>query len=135
MADDPLEMIFVKPEQVEGEKRAQLAKMIFPFAYIDAENGRIHFKATADELNAKQKVLVYLLCRLALSTRTDSKFPASVSPKEVEIDTGIPGGTIRPKLSQLVEEHKLIRRGDGYMVSTEHFDRIFKELESFMPEG
>lgn len=132
---DPLDQIFVKPEQVEGEQRTLLAKMIFPFAGINPEDGEVHFKATADDLNAKQKVLIYLLCRLALSTRPNTPFSAATSPKEVERATGFPGGTVRPKLSQLVEERIAIKNGEGYLIPASNLHRAHKELEAVLPES
>ena len=134
MSTDPLEQVFVKPEQVEGQHRALLAKLIFPFAGINAESGEVHFKPTADDLNSKQKILVYLLCRLALSTRPNTSFSAAVSPKEVEHGTNLPGGTVRPKLSQLVDERIVLKSGDGYMVPASSLNRALKELESAIPE-
>jgi hypothetical protein len=138
MSDDPLDQIFVKPEQVEGENRALLAKMIFPFAGVSAETGEVHFKATADDLNSKQKIIVYLLCRLALSTRPDTVFAvfaAAVSPKEVERGTDLPGGTVRPKLSQLVDERIVVKSGDGYTIPSSSLKRAYKELEAAIPES
>lgn len=133
--DDPLDQLFVRPEQVEGEQRATLYKLIFPFAVINPVNGEVHFKATADDLNAKQKVLIYLLCRLVLSTRPNTTFSAAVSPKEVEKATNFPGGTVRPKLSQLVEEHIAVKSGDGYLVPASNLHRAKKELEPTLPES
>ena len=132
MKNDPLDEIYVRPEQVEGENRALLAKMIVPFAYIVPDTGKIYFRAPADDLNSKQKILVYLLCRLALSTREGSEFPASVSPKEVEIELGIPGGTVRPKLAQLADEKIAIRKGEGYMISSDTLKRAYAELEQMI---
>ena len=109
MSQDPLDQLFVKPEEIQGELRALLAKMVAPFAAIDPENGVIHFKLAADDLNAKQKVLVYLLSRLALASRPNAVYPASVSPREVEIATGLPGGTVRPKLAQATTNISLLR--------------------------
>ena len=123
---DPLSQIVVRTEEVVGEQRALLAQFILPFAGVNLENGDVYFKSTADELlNAKQKILVYLLCRLAISTLTNAKFSPYVSPKEIESVTHQPGGTIRPKLSQLVTEDKVvIKSGEGYTVPTSYLNQI-----------
>jgi hypothetical protein len=135
MSTDPLDQIFVKTEQVEGEQRALLAKMIFPFASIDPDSGEIYFKTTADDLNAKQKVLVYLLCRLALSTRPKATLSATVSPKEVELATNLPGGTVRPKLTQLVNERIARKNGDGYFLPPVNLNSAYKELQSAIEQS
>ena len=116
--NDPLSQIFVRTEEVVGEQRALLAQLILPFAGVNPETGEVYFKPTsADLLNAKQKILVYLLCRLALSTLPNTSFSPYVSPKEIELATRQPGGTIRPKLSQLVSDDKVvIKSGEGYAV-------------------
>ena len=113
---DPLEQIFIKTEQVVGEQRALLAKLIFPFASVNPESGEVHLKPTADDLTAKQKIVVYLLCRLALSTRPNTEFSATASPIEIEKSTMIPGGTIRPKLMELVKSRVVFKSGDGYYI-------------------
>jgi hypothetical protein len=113
---DPLERLYVRPEQVEGEQRELLANLIFPYAGINPESGEVHFKPTSDDLIAKQKILVFLLCRLALSTRPNTTFTAAVSPIEIEKATMLPGGTLRPKLMELVKSRVVVKSGDGYYI-------------------
>jgi hypothetical protein len=120
---DPLDQIFIKPEQVEGEQRALLASLIFPFASVNPESGEVHFKPTADDLTAKQKIVVYLLCRLALSTRPNTMFTATASPIEIEKATMLPGGTIRPKLMELVKSRIIVKSGEGYYVHASNLHR------------
>ncbi len=123
---DPLEQIYVRTEQVEGEERAILAELILPFAGVNPETGDVYFKSIADELlNAKQKILVYLLCRLALASKPDTSFSKYVSPKEIEVAIRLPGGTVRPKLSQLVSEDKVVvKSGEGYVVPASYLNQI-----------
>lgn len=115
---DPLDEIFIQPQVVEGEQRALLAQLIFPYASINPDTGEVHLKEPADDLTAKQKILIYLLCRLALSTRPNATFTATASPKEIERALIMPGGTIRPKLVELVEDKVVVRSktGEGYSV-------------------
>ena len=124
--NDPLEQIYVRTEQVEGVQRALLAQLILPFAGVNPETGEVYFKAIADELlNTKQKILVYLLCRLALASKQDTSFSKYVSPKEVEVATHLPGGTVRPKLSQLVTEDRVVvKSGEGYVVPASYLNQI-----------
>ena len=132
MADeiDPLDQIIIKPEIVEGEQRALLAQLIFPYAGINPDTGDVHFKETADDLTSKQKILLYLLCRLALSARTNTTISAAVSPKEIEKSLIIPGGTIRPKLMELVGDKIVLKSktGEGYYVNSGSLHRAKKIL-------
>ena len=124
MSIDPLDQLFINPEQVEQEQREELAKLILPYAAINRETGNVYFKPTTDELNSKQKVILYLLCRLALSALPDTPFPRFVSPKEIERATELPGGTIRPKLTQLVDEKIVVKSGEGYRISPTSLHRV-----------
>ncbi len=132
MPNDPLEVLFVKPEQLEGEKRSLLAKTLQPFVQIDPENGKILLTLKGDKLTAKEKVLVYLLSRLALFTFTEEKYPLAASPKEIEIAINLPGGTIRPNLSQLVNERVVLKKGEGYVLPSQNLMRAHELLESKM---
>ena len=124
---DPLEQIYVRPEQVVGEQRALLAQFILPYAVVNPESGEVHFKPTADDLIAKQKILVFLLCKLALSTRPNTTFTATASPIEIEKATMLPGGTLRPKLMELVKSRHIVKSGDGYYVHVASLHRA-KEI-------
>lgn len=128
MQDDPLDQIFVKTEQVEGEQRALLAQLIFPYASINPDTGDVHLKATSDDLNAKQKILIYLLCRLALSTRSNTTFSTTVSPIEIEKATLLPGGTVRPGLMDLVKKKVVNKSGEGYSVPAAQLHRAINVL-------
>ena len=121
---DPLDQLFIDSEQVEQAQREELAKLILPYAAINRQTGEVYLKPTSDELTAKQKITLYLLCRLALSARPDTSLPKYVSPKEIERAISIPGGTIRPKLSQLVEEKIVSRSGEGYRISPTDLERV-----------
>jgi hypothetical protein len=130
MTEDPLAQIFSRTEQVEGEQRAVLAKLILPYASINPETGNVYFTPTTEELNAKQKIYIYLLCRLALSSLTNSPFSATVSPKEIEISTHIPGGTVRPALLHLLDEKDVLKSGEGYYVPSAILNRAKNVLPS-----
>lgn len=130
MFEDPLDQIFVKTEQIIGEQRALLAGLILPYASINPDTGDVHLKATADDLNAKQKILVYLLCRLALSTRPDTTFSPIVSPIEITKATMLPGGTVRPNLTELVKMKVVVKSGEGYVVPAAQLHRATNVLPS-----
>ena len=133
--EDPLEGIFIKKEEVEGENKVLLARMIRPFAAVDPESGDVIFSEAGDTLIAKHKILVFLLCRLALVTRGEPAFKPNVSPKEIEEGTKLPGGTVRPKLKELTDDRIAARSGGGYQVNGSGLKRAFRELERVLPEA
>ena len=126
--NDPLDAVFVSAEQVQGEQRALLARLLVPFAQIDPENGKVYFTKKVDELSAKRKIIVFLLARLALANRKDSIFPSAATLKEIEDGTGLPGGTVRPRLMELVRERLAMKSGSSYFVQTNGLNRIEEEL-------
>lgn len=122
---DPLQQIFVRPQQIKAEQKVLLAELILPFAGVNPETGEVYFKEAAENLlNAKQKILVFLLCRFALSTLENTSFSPYVSPKEIERETHIKGGTVRPMLSQLIEDKIVVKSGDGYIVPASYLVQI-----------
>lgn len=102
MIDDPLDPVFGKTEELEGENRVKLANLLIGFVKIDADKGTIQYNPAGEALSTLRKVLVFLLARLALSTRNPD-YQAAVTPKTIEAGTGLPGGTVRPKLTELVK--------------------------------
>ncbi len=128
MTEDPLEQLFIRTEQVEQEQRAELATMILPYAGFNPETGQVYFKPTFEELNAKRKIIIYLLCRLALSALPNPPVSKYAAPIEVTKETGLPGGTIRPKLIQLVDEKVVTKSGEGYSILPTHLHRAKQAL-------
>lgn len=131
MSDDPLDAIFDTPEKLEGELREKLANMLIPFAKIDNTNGTFHSQKDWTKLNAKQKILIFLLARLALAT-INPKFQNGVAPKDIERETGLPGGTIRPKIMELVEERLVHKTKESlYLVhlSSHSLNNVLELLE------
>lgn len=112
MATDPLDEIFDSPEALEGERRDRLAKMVVPFATVDPEHGIFHPKGRWHQLTAKKRVLVFFLARLALSAK-NPEFPNTLTSKEVEEGTELPGGTVRPKISELLKDRVVFQNNDG----------------------
>ena len=136
MTKDPFDEIFEAPEELEGLNRDRVAKMIKPFAMIDPENGTFYTKAAWIELTSKRKVLIFLLARLALSTRNPG-FSKVVTAKEVEDSTELPGGTVRPKLGELVKDRIAYREKDsGYDIrsTSMSINNAWALMEDVLPE-
>lgn len=127
-SEDPLDALVIKAEEVEGEYRRLLAMLLSPHVRFDSERGTIYFIKHPPMLSTKQHVLVYLLARLALSQK-NPQYDTVASSKDVEDGTGLPGGTVRPKLSELLKE-KVISKGEaGYFVEAENLHRARALLE------
>lgn len=109
---DPLDKIFSSVEELDNEKREILAEILSPLVRIDPEKGIIQTKNPWKSLNAKQKILSYLLAKLALSTKNQN-FKNISSPVEIENKTELPGGTVRPNLRSLVHDRITYQDEDG----------------------
>lgn len=133
MNENPLSKFFQKPEDLEKETLERLARLMEPFVkHIDSTNGAIRFNpAFNDKLNSKQKVLVFLLARLALATH-NPEFSAGLLPKEIEVEADLPGGTVRPKLTELMDDRIIARDSDGkYLVkSIERAEEVLEDVIS-----
>jgi len=130
MSTDPLDAVFATTEELEGEIRERLAKMIVPFVKIDPEKGVVSFNSAGQKLATKQKVLVFLLSRLALSNR-NPEFPSTSTPKQIEAETELPGGTVRPKLTELIRERIVFQDDQGrYLVRPSSIHKSWAVLES-----
>ncbi len=116
MNTDPLDKIFQKTEELDNQRKVILADLLNPFVRIDLENGAFLPTIIWSNLTTQKQVLVYMLAKLALSSR-NPKFQNQATPKEVTDNTEIPGGTVRPKLTELLKD-KLISKNEfgGYYV-------------------
>ena len=131
---DPLDELITKASEVEGEYRLLLANILKPHVRMDLDTGKIYFIQRPPKLNTKQHVLVYLLAKLALAQKNPD-FEPIVTPKEIEENTGIPGGTVRPKLGELLKE-RIISRGEaGYFVEVMSLYRAKSLLEDTLSES
>lgn len=135
MNTDPLDQVFGELEELEGPARAKLAKLIVPFAKVHSESGKVGFNQDAlVKLTPKNKILVFLLTRLALSTRNPAH-PARVSPKQIELELDMPGGTVRPKLGELVRERVVFKDEEGkYSVRPSNISRAEAILMDVLPK-
>jgi hypothetical protein len=135
MTQDLLDPLFVKDEDSIVDSRALLLKMISPFAVIRVESGQVEYKEAAEGLNAKHKILIYLLCRLAFALKSGSNSAEPATPKQIEADTDLPGGTVRPRLKLLLDDKIAVKSDDGYAVQTTGLKRALRDLEPVIPEA
>jgi hypothetical protein len=132
--EDPLDELVMKSEEVEGEYRKLLADLLRPHVRIDPDTGKVYFVPHPPKLNTKQHVLVYLLAKLALAQKNDNLEPVA-SAKDVEDATGLPGGTVRPKLTELFRERVISRSEAGYFVEAANLHKARSILEDTLSAG
>jgi len=113
---------------VEGERRALLVGLVLPFAQIDPTEGVVYFTKKAKDLTAKRKIMVYLLARLALASRRASTHSASATLHEIGQATALPGGTVRPRVMDLIRDRLVVKTKSGYAVPSNMLDRVAEEL-------
>lgn len=120
---DPLDILITKTEEVKGENRKKLAELLFPYVSIDPELGKTFFKEDIKHpLTGKQRVLIYILSRLAISQKND-QFSTESTSKEIQEGTNLPGGTVRPYLATLLKEKYIERNPNGYYAIVHHLKK------------
>ena len=112
--------------------RDLLNSMVGPNAkiYVDTNPPQIAFTPVGHELTVRQKLLVYLLAKKILVDIEKIEMEG-MSPSQIEDETGISGGTIRPILGKLAKA-RLIQKDDekgGYYVPNYSLERVHEELE------
>lgn len=134
MTGDPLDELGGDLEELDRERRQQLVDLVAPFARINFQAGKIGFFA-GGKLPPRQRIVVYLLARLALATKNPAH-SQSVSPKEAEDELQIPGGTIRPKLAELVKAKVVFKGPDGgYSIRPSNISRAKDILSDVLPNN
>jgi hypothetical protein len=103
---DALDDLFVERQRVDPNV---LAAGIAPYARLNGVSREILPTEEWETLSVRKKILVWLLCKKAMRIKqiiTDDE--EWMSPSELEKETGIAGGSLRPALSKLSSE-KLIK--------------------------
>lgn len=103
MAKDPLEELLLDADEVD---RTRLAEALRDVLGIDTKTGKIVQKPGYNRLKTRHKVLAFLLGIRVASLLGKAK-EESVQAKEIQDETGLPKGTVNPKLMEL-KEAKLI---------------------------
>jgi hypothetical protein len=122
---DPLQELLLDADEVD---RAQLAQALKGILGVDKKTGRVVLKPGFNELDTKHRVLAFLLgakvAHLLGVAETET-----VLPKDLEKQTGMPHGTVAPKLSQLLDD-KLIAKTPqgGYHVAAHQVGRAADDL-------
>lgn len=106
--NDPLDILFVSERPtLSQQERESLAQGIAPYVKIFVDNDQVHVELTVagQHLSTRQKVLVVMLARKAVVLRKqDLLDKESISPKQLEVVTGVQGNSIRPQLLSLKKD-------------------------------
>lgn len=111
MGSDPLERLMVDEQAIARE---DLAVVLAPYVGI-TKSGEIILTEDASRLNAATRLLAVLLAVWAahlLGVRPR----AGATPTELVELSGLPSGTVRPKLSELRKRRLVTKQGADYLV-------------------
>jgi hypothetical protein len=127
MSDDPLSNLLLDADEID---RASLARALHAYVGIDNNSGKIIQKASFSKLNARQKVLAYLLGKKVAKLLGKIEIELT-SPKDITGETGIPKGTVNPKLRELVDNRFVSQTKEGeYYIESHQILACVSELEN-----
>ncbi len=96
--DDPLKKFLIDSSSIEKEK---LALLLEPYFHgVDGKTNKLYFKPIFNSLDVKSKVICYLL-GARVANLNSVRAEKSASPKEIEDELKLPGGTVRRTLMEL----------------------------------
>ena len=104
-----LEELLVNREELD---RQLLAEVLLPFVGIDPARKEIVPKEAWSGLNAEGKILIVLLTRKAMYAMPEVGIGVEgLASKEVEVATGVKGGTLRPTLTRMKKKGLISQDG------------------------
>lgn len=125
--EDPLRSLLLDADEVD---KARLAQGLQGILGVDSNDGRLVLRPGFNDLDATGKVLAYLLGALAARLLT-LRASESVAPTEIQRETGLPKGTVNPKLSELFKARKVSKTKAGsYFVVPHQVDPAIKSIRS-----
>jgi hypothetical protein len=120
MESDPLSELLLDADEVD---RARLAQALKGYVGVDKKSGRVVLQPGFNELDTKRRVLTFLL-GVKVSQLLGLAESETISPKDLEKQTGMPHGTVAPKLSQLVDDNLVAKtKTGGYHVAPHQLTR------------
>lgn len=130
---DQLDDLFVSGKEVDQEL---VVKILTPFLRIDKDSCSIVPSERWLELSNELKVLLFLVARKAMKLRGLAIDYEGALPAELEKETGLKGGSIRPRLKDLFERKIINRTEDArYFVPNYSLTKIKIIIEAYLKEG
>lgn len=109
MDRDPLEDLLVDEGEINKEL---LAALLAPYVRLSRDTASVILTATGRALSNKPKIIVYLLARKALRALSLIESEGA-STGDVTNNTGIPGGSVRPTLRNLLRDTLVAQTDEG----------------------
>jgi hypothetical protein len=105
-----------------------IERIVTPYVRYDIDDKEITFLSAFSALSIKAKVLVYLVALQGWKFVTEGAMESDARPADIESATGIPGGSLRPALRTLCENHVIAEKDSRYSVKGTSLPAIEAEL-------
>jgi hypothetical protein len=109
--------------------------IVRPYVQYDPKAKRIGFTPKAKSLPKKHKLILHLIALQGWSYVSDESIPTTAKPAELEDAIGIPGGTLRPMLKDLKENHYVTLKSGRYGVQSSSLDDLKALLAGETPSA
>ncbi len=107
---------------------AAIERIVGPYVRYDVEAKEITFMPAFARLSNKAKILVYLVAIQGWKFVIDEPMASDARPTDIEVATGIAGGSLRPTLRGLCESRVLAEKDSRYSARGTNFPLIEAEL-------
>ena len=105
-----------------------IERIISDYVRFDPDHKEIVFTPEAHGLSNKAKTLIYLVALQGWPYVMEETVPLDAKPGEIEEQTNIAGGTLRPLLKELKDRNVISERGGRYSVRAAALRTIQGEL-------
>jgi hypothetical protein len=113
----------------------QIEVIVARFVRYDLDEKAVMLTPEGGALLGKSRVLVYLVALQGWQFLTEEAVPMDAAPADLEKALNIPGGTLRPVLKGLKEQHRIIARDGRYSVPPSGLDAVMGELGAQSTDG